>query len=358
MGTWTSIFSGGVNLPAALLRNILKEAGVHIYSESDNDIIYANSNYVALHSGVSENKTIKLNGNYAVYDVFAKRYVSFNTNTIEYYHVAKDTKVFRLSEAGIFKVTKITDDTTITEKATSENYTLPDITVKDGVFLGWLYNGELCFAGTQLTLSGDIIIEAVVVDFYVADGADLRLDETYPGIRFHTYISDSDKEYLQSVFGSDVVFGTRITSSDMAGYLDVAAASDKWFAEKGYSEYRTVLTGFESDVAYFNYGFAAQGYVTVTLNGETRTFYTSPSKRKIIAEMALRAYADRFATKTEEYCNYVAEERIPAVCSGYSKFDDETLGILYYFAKYAKDEYFINIGDLDKWIWSAGSEND
>ncbi len=93
---WTSIYSSGTCLPVGMLRNILKKAGVHVYSENVNDVIYNNNHYVALHSAVGETKTIKLDGTYAVYDEFEQKYVSYGTDTITYEHVANDTKIFRL----------------------------------------------------------------------------------------------------------------------------------------------------------------------------------------------------------------------------------------------------------------------
>lgn len=93
---WTSIYSTATCLPVEMLRNVLKEAGVHVYSENTNDVIYNNNHYVALHSAVGEEKTIKLDGTYAVYDEFEQKYISYGTDTITYTHVANDTKIFRL----------------------------------------------------------------------------------------------------------------------------------------------------------------------------------------------------------------------------------------------------------------------
>ena len=97
---YKSIYSACPGLPTDLLRNILSEAGVHVYSESNNDVIYSNSRYIALHSVVEEDKTIHLKGNYAVYDEFAGKYLSLNTNVINYHHLSNDTKVFRLDPVG------------------------------------------------------------------------------------------------------------------------------------------------------------------------------------------------------------------------------------------------------------------
>ncbi len=105
MEGWTSVYSGAMNLPVELLRNILKESGVHIYSENSNDVVYVNANYVGLHSGIAEEKTIKLNGNYAVYDVINGEWYSMNTDTITFTHDAKETRLFRLSTPDKYRVT-------------------------------------------------------------------------------------------------------------------------------------------------------------------------------------------------------------------------------------------------------------
>ncbi len=109
MDGWTSIYSGAMNLPVELLRNILKESGVHIYSENSNDVVYVNNNYVSIHSGIAEEKTIQLNGYYAVYDVINGKWYSMNTNTITYMHGANETSLFRLSTPDKYRVVVTTD---------------------------------------------------------------------------------------------------------------------------------------------------------------------------------------------------------------------------------------------------------
>ena len=105
MGDWTSIYSTATCLDYRLLRNILKTAGVHIYSENTDDVIYNNNHYVALHSGTSGEKTIKLPGSYSVYDVFEGEFLSMESDTITYYHNADDTHIFRLLTPNTYAVT-------------------------------------------------------------------------------------------------------------------------------------------------------------------------------------------------------------------------------------------------------------
>ncbi len=148
MGNWTSVYSGAMNLPVGLLRNILKSAGVHIYSENSNDIIFTNANYVALYSGFGEKKTIKLDGYYAVYDVNKGEYYSMNTNEITFEHEAYDTALFRLSTPDKYRITvtvegkgSISGETTV-EMGNGENY-FAEITPEEGYKLDKVtVNGE------------------------------------------------------------------------------------------------------------------------------------------------------------------------------------------------------------------------
>ncbi len=105
MGDWTSVYSAAPCLDVALLRNLMKLAGCHSYSENPADVIYSSNHYVALHSAVAGEKTISLPGNYSVYDVFEESFLSMNTNSITYSHQANDTHIFRLMEPNTYVVT-------------------------------------------------------------------------------------------------------------------------------------------------------------------------------------------------------------------------------------------------------------
>ena len=98
MGDWTCIYSAVPNIPQAMIRNMLKKTGSHIYTESGSDVIYANSNYVALHSNFAGERTIELPGNYTVYDVFNRQIISTDTDSFTVTLSGKETRLFRLSE--------------------------------------------------------------------------------------------------------------------------------------------------------------------------------------------------------------------------------------------------------------------
>jgi hypothetical protein len=58
-GGWTSIYSSAPILPAALIRNILRAAGGHVYSNA-NDVVYANKNTLCIYSPAGKFRMVHL----------------------------------------------------------------------------------------------------------------------------------------------------------------------------------------------------------------------------------------------------------------------------------------------------------
>ena len=56
---WTSVYSSAPIVPAALLRNIARAAGCHIYSDA-NDVVYASRRFLAIYSPTGGERTIQL----------------------------------------------------------------------------------------------------------------------------------------------------------------------------------------------------------------------------------------------------------------------------------------------------------
>jgi hypothetical protein len=69
---WTSLYSSAPVIPAALLRNIMRDAGVHIYSNSD-DVVYANSTALCIYSPSGGMRTVKLPGKLKVTNLLENR---------------------------------------------------------------------------------------------------------------------------------------------------------------------------------------------------------------------------------------------------------------------------------------------
>ena len=99
MGDWTSIYSAVPNLPQSLFRNMLKQVGGHIYTDSASDVIYASRNYVALHSLFAGERTITLPEKVSVYDVFSGKLIGTGIDSFTVTLAGKQTHLFRLSKA-------------------------------------------------------------------------------------------------------------------------------------------------------------------------------------------------------------------------------------------------------------------
>lgn len=99
MGNWTSVYSAIPNLPQILFRNMLTQVGGHIYTDSPSDVIYGNTDYVALHSIFAGERTIYLPETATVYDVFSGEVVATDTDSFTVTLTGKETRLFRLNKA-------------------------------------------------------------------------------------------------------------------------------------------------------------------------------------------------------------------------------------------------------------------
>ena len=99
---WTSIWVGAPVVPAKILRNISRYAGVHLYSESG-DILSANKNFISLTTIRSEYKSFKLPRKTSVYDVFNNRVVCENVTEFTDYVPANTTKLYFLGNPQLIK---------------------------------------------------------------------------------------------------------------------------------------------------------------------------------------------------------------------------------------------------------------
>lgn len=149
MGDWTSIFSAVPCYTTEMIRNVLEQCDIHIYSENLNDVIFANSNYVGINCAYGGEKTIRLDGTYAVYDVFAQKTISLSTDTIEVTMDDNSTKLYRLTPANKH-VVYVDVDSNGASKQAGYNEVSPGtnydckIKAKDGYIIsGIVVDGEL-----------------------------------------------------------------------------------------------------------------------------------------------------------------------------------------------------------------------
>jgi hypothetical protein len=69
---WTSVYIQTPPAPSSILRELLRNAGIHIYIDSD-DVLYANESFIAIHSAKEGAKSIRLPKEREVWDVFEGR---------------------------------------------------------------------------------------------------------------------------------------------------------------------------------------------------------------------------------------------------------------------------------------------
>lgn len=77
LGAWRSVWCGVPNLPAPLLRNIARWAGVHIYSDRD-DVVYATPSLLAVHARHAGERRVLLPELRQVVDAFSGEVVAEN----------------------------------------------------------------------------------------------------------------------------------------------------------------------------------------------------------------------------------------------------------------------------------------
>ena len=97
MGDWTSLYIGAPNVPSNVLRAILRFAGGHIFSESD-DVLHANRDFISLHTVKGEDKQIHLPREADVWDIMAHRPVAASVDHFSDFIGAGETKLYYYGE--------------------------------------------------------------------------------------------------------------------------------------------------------------------------------------------------------------------------------------------------------------------
>lgn len=78
---WTSVYSSAPILPAALLRNIARAAGCHVYTDAG-DVVYADRNFLAIYAPNGGRRTVRLPRAATVVDLLGGRTLA--TGTVEF----------------------------------------------------------------------------------------------------------------------------------------------------------------------------------------------------------------------------------------------------------------------------------
>lgn len=97
---WASIYSAAPNLPPGVLREVARYAGVHLYCASE-EVLYADRNYVALHTVRAGVKTICLPRRADVWEVFSGRQVGRACTAFQDHMDAGATHLYYYGDAPV-----------------------------------------------------------------------------------------------------------------------------------------------------------------------------------------------------------------------------------------------------------------
>ncbi len=94
-GDYAVLFSCAIPLPDSLLREIARYSGTHVYGEAD-DLIFADSCSLTVHSVRPGRRTIRLPGSTPVWDVIERKQISAGTSSLELDVKPPQTRMFYL----------------------------------------------------------------------------------------------------------------------------------------------------------------------------------------------------------------------------------------------------------------------
>lgn len=96
-GTWRSVYSSAPLVTTGLLRGLLRYAGAHVYSTSD-DTFYANRHFAMIHAATAGRKEIALPRACDVSDVLTGQSLGRNTRAIRLEMPEQSTRILRLAD--------------------------------------------------------------------------------------------------------------------------------------------------------------------------------------------------------------------------------------------------------------------
>lgn len=223
-------------------------------------------------------------------------------------------------ETASFKVTVDANTVTLNGEviAAGDSYTiLEGLYAGNKVLVGYMMDGGLYAVGDTITLTKDVVLEEVTIDFTMLYGASVRLDAT-ASIRFTAIINMADFAALETLVGANnVSYGMTLAAA--GNTYDINSKNDNFKTstyENSYTLYSAVMKGIpETD---YTTDLTAQAYLKVTYaDGDVATISSLIAEKKAgdvkesnirsLADVATAAYNDRQATEGGIYLYEISE---------------------------------------------------
>lgn len=93
---WTAIYSSSIELPATLLRNLARQAGAHVYTDTG-DATYADSRYIGVHAASDGEKTVHLPRDCRVKDALTGEDLKVENGTVRFTLRRGETRLLEMA---------------------------------------------------------------------------------------------------------------------------------------------------------------------------------------------------------------------------------------------------------------------
>lgn len=98
-GNWTSVYSATSGIPSDILRDIMENAGIHVYSQT-NDVLDANESWISIHASSTGTKTISLPGPSTVFDIINNQLIGEDLTEFSVSMLQGDTSIYSVNAYG------------------------------------------------------------------------------------------------------------------------------------------------------------------------------------------------------------------------------------------------------------------
>ena len=227
-------------------------------------------------------------------------------------------------EAASFDVTIDVNTVTFNSQiiAAGESYTVEEgLYTGKSLLIGYKADGALYAVGDTITLTKDIVLEAVTIDFKMLYGASVRLDET-ASIRFTAIVNTEELSALEQLIGSDKVsYGMTLKPDGIDKTYAIDSKNEGFDTavykyDADYTLYSAVMTKIPEN--NYTTELTATGYIKVVYtDGDIATLSCKIADKKggdvkesnvrSLADVAKAAYNDRATVADEKYKYEVAD---------------------------------------------------